>query len=235
MLISKTYLIQVNMKKVILMVLILVLYGCAESQVIKDRISQEKIDKNENTSLALILDEDKYLIENGKYVGMHKFVKIKDDKGRIESAGDFAMSSDSIQSDLKTGEWISYFINTGEVKEKGKYEIGKYLQCCFSGPCEQYYNYKIGDWEYYYATGSLKAKGRYSVKSLKKGTSCEGGATLLFGLTDSLWNFYDEQEQEIEVNDSIRLEYEKVYDGSFGGGYLIPNHKKDEIAFKQKN
>lgn len=195
-------------------VIMLIILGCSILKEERDQITYNPI-----------LNEERYEIERGDYQGEREFVQKKYEDGVIESEGKVALSKEGNRSELKIGKWISYY-KSGKIRIKGNYEIGNYVQCCYSGPCMQFYNYKTGEWKYYYENGKLEAEGRYIEKSLKLRTSCRGGANVRYGILDDSWTFYDEHENEISISDSMKLRFEEVENFY---GYYVPDIKKREL------
>jgi len=136
--------------------------------------------------------------------------------------------------DISSKESSELKYTNGQLKEKGKYEDGEYIQCCTGGLCPQSYKYKTEDWEYFYPNGRTKAKGKYRLKSLNLMTSCQGGDDILFGLIDDSWEFYNEENRKIELTDSMRMEFEKVSIRPFSNTFLIPNKERTEIEWVSK-
>ena len=121
------------------------------------------------------------------------------------------------------------FYENGKIKEEGKYLIGRYAKCCFSGPCLRYYNYKVGKWRYYYKDGTLELDGNYKIKKMWIHTNC-GGDYIKYGILDSESKFYDQSENQINENiESLKLNYEKESTYSLRGMYLIPSKESDSI------
>ncbi|MGB1207358.1 MAG: hypothetical protein ACPG5B_17050 [Chitinophagales bacterium] len=216
------------MKNTLLKILIVIeIFGCTNCQIINQTSSKTKFDIKEELTFSYALDGGR-----DNYNGEIKRSKLTYDNQSIMGEGKITISNNEEINHLKIGKWLTYYEN-GQIKTKGKYEIGKYIQCCCDGPCRQYYNYKSGMWKYFYPNGKLLAKGKYDIKSLHLNTSCEGGAELNFGIINDSWKFYNEENQEIAANDSIRIELEKVNDDSFVGSYLIPNKDREKISFEK--
>ena len=87
--------------------------------------------------------------------------------------------------------WMDYY-ESGSMKSIGKYELDTYTNCCFAGPCEQPYSYKVGLWIYYHENGKVAAEGRYEVREKHIPTSCQGGDEINYGYTNDTWKFFDE-------------------------------------------
>ena len=140
----------------------------------------------------------------------------------------YAVFNDGETSQYKIGIWKEYYEN-GQIKEEGKYLIGRYVQCCFSGPCLRYYNYKVGEWKYYYENGTLELEGNYSIKKLWIDTNY-GGDYIKYGILDSDSKFNNLSGERIRKDiDSLKLKYEKEYTHTHPGMYLIPLKENDTI------
>lgn len=152
--------------------------------------------------------EHKYSIDNSEYLGDTKET-IKYYKGkRISAQGKIAINNYGEVSKLKVGKWLEYYDNTN-LKSKGSYQIGKYIQCCTAGPCEQFYNYRIGHWEYWHSNGQLKAVVEYEAEEHFIDTSCEEGDSLLFGRAKRII-YSDENSNTIDPPKSLIDSLESV-------------------------
>ena len=174
-----------------------------------------------------------YKISNNKFIGQDSLKTSHYKSGKVKSKGKFARNSRGEISNLKIGEFESFYEN-GEIKENGKYEIGRYTQCCAGGLCSQFYNYKLGEWNYYFSNGNKKAQIIYDVKPFQLNTSCEGGDQISFGkinLDES--KIYNEKGER--TNPSIELinELETVLfkQGDFNTESLSIKDGKMELEF----
>jgi hypothetical protein len=149
-------------------------------------------------------------VVKNKFTGRDSFQIVNWLNGKTKESGKFAFNSQEDITLLKVGSFKENFEN-GNLKASGIYEIGKYTQCCAGGLCSQFYNYKLGEWNYYHENGDLKTKVNYKVKSFPIETSCEGGDTISFGQIDltSLQNLNEEGKQ-IEISDEYLRKLETV-------------------------
>lgn len=125
------------------------------------------------------------------------------DKEILTGIGKMALDGKEI-SNLKAGHWKEYNSN-GILKREGSYKIGSYIQCCFAGPCNQYYHYRSGIWKYYDDDGLLSYELEFVPSKIHIITSCEGGDDLLFGLVERIPLKYD----NIVTTDTI-VKHQKV-------------------------
>jgi len=124
--------------------------------------------------------ESKFSVNECGYFGNSKLTYETFDKGNEFSfIGYYAVNNYGETSLLKVKECSEYYPN-GNLKSRGNYQIGSYSQCCSSGPCQQFYNYKIGEWTYYYPNEQLRAKCNYQTDIFYIRTSCEDGDSLTF-------------------------------------------------------
>jgi antitoxin component YwqK of YwqJK toxin-antitoxin module len=172
--------------------------------------------------------------KNNIYSGPKKSFK-KKIKNVEEILGYRAVYLDSSLSSFKFGKWNIYYDND-VLKESGKYQIGRYVECCFTGPCNRYYNYKIGKWKFYYPNGNLKANVNFELTKLRIHTNC-GGDYLDYGIIDEKSEFFDEQGKLITKNiQELKLELEKSMTHTHIDRYLIPTIENDTIiTIKLKN
>lgn len=185
---------------------------------------------NQKTYTSIyVADENRYSIANGKSTGNGLVKKEVFKNGKIHQKGKYAIDIEGKLSGLKVGIWVRYYEN-GQLKEQGSYEIGAYIQCCFSGSCKQFYNFKIGKWKYLYPNGKTKAIGEYEIVNLHVDTNCEGGDDLLFGILTDEWTFFNENGIQINLNDSLRLELETVHTGGTTlASYFVPDKERKNI------
>lgn len=105
-------------------------------------------------SRIYIADENKLEITKGNFTGDSELKEESFSSGQTRERGKYAYDHDNVLSTLKVGEW-SYFHENGQLKSTGNYNIGTYIQCCFSGACKRFYNFKSGTWKYYIKTVNL--------------------------------------------------------------------------------
>lgn len=149
-----------------------------------------------------------FLMDSTGYIGQTAVDTIYYHDKTIQAIGKVALEKDSIKSTVKVGLWTEYYSN-GQIKSQGNYNIDSYAQCCSSGPCKQYRNYKTGLWKYYYAKGQIKASGTYKVKKEKIQTSC-GGDKVFTSRLDNSWLYYNDKGDKIKRTAKIKLELENA-------------------------
>jgi antitoxin component YwqK of YwqJK toxin-antitoxin module len=217
------------MKITIITILVFCIISCSNQKL---RTKNSDLNDNNQTSQrhTFISNEDEYELTNERFSGKREVAEILYNNNKIKAKGNYAISKNG-RSELKIGNWMSYY-EDGAVMEKGKYEIGRYIHCCFDGPCMMFYNYKMGDWEYYNQNGNLEAKGTYDLIPFFIETTCKGGDSLIFGVTNSNWEFYNKEGSIILPTDSIRLNFEKVENNSFGRVYLFPDKRRNKIEME---
>ncbi len=187
------------------------------------------------TRQIYIAFEDQYEIRKGNFAGNSEMKEVKFANGKLREQGHVAYDKEGNLSNLKIGEWTSYYEN-GQLKSKGQYSIGSFIECCFSGPCKQFYNYKTDNWEYFYPSGQLKATGEYQSKQMHVRTNCEGGDNMPFGITTSLWRYFNEAGELIELSEQLRIELETVETGDRTlASHFFPDSKKENIKRKYNN
>ena len=157
-----------------------------------------------------ILNYDDFQINEGTFTGKTALDTIYKDADY--SIGRLAIKKDSTISSLKTNKWIKYYRN-GTKKEEGEYKINSFLQCCFIGPCQVFYNFKIGFWTYYHKNGKIAAKGKHQIKKYFLDTSCRSGDSIYFGTITDDWKFFSRNGDELIPSDSLIQKYEQVESG----------------------
>lgn len=105
--------------------------------------------------------------------------------GIIKSEGKYAITDDSLLSNLKSGNWKGYYDN-GQLKSEGGYKVSSYLNCCIDGPCREYYSYKDGLWKYFNEKGGVEYEVEFLPTHLHVNTTCDGGDSLIFGLISAV-------------------------------------------------
>ena len=111
-------------------------------------------------------------------------IEVKNRKGNVIGIGNVAYR-DNEPTDLRVGYWKEYNEN-GRLEKEGTYKLGSYVQCCFGGPCSQYYYYRTGLWKFYNPDGSINYELVFKPSEIHIDTNCEGGDKILFGIVDSI-------------------------------------------------
>lgn len=127
----------------------------------------------------------------------------------IKTTGKIAINKNGEKSTLKVDEWTTYHEN-GNLKSKGNYKLGRYIECGSAGPFISYYCYKKGMWSFWFENGQKKAEGIIKITPQHIGTSCEGGACKMVGKIDKeKWSFWDNTGTTITSNDSLIIVLEE--------------------------
>ena len=204
--------------KVIFLLILIAIFSCEQSYVVKENQSVSRFDlENEVGFVRLKFSEN-------SFAGQTKL----SENSEIET-GTYAKYNDGETSKFKIGLWKEHYEN-GKIKQEGRYLIGRYVECCFSGPCMRYYNYKVDKWKYFYENGDLELEGKYSIKKMWIDTNC-GGDYLKYGVLNSNTNFYDQSGKRIKENiDSLKSKYEKGYIDAYTGYNLITLKENDTVV-----
>jgi antitoxin component YwqK of YwqJK toxin-antitoxin module len=128
-----------------------------------------------NGQIRFTLDYSNDKIVDGKFVEYHQ-------NGQEKSVG-------YLKNGLRDLEWIEFYENS-KIASRGNYSSGSYTFCGVV-PYTEYYEYKIGTWEYFYSNGELKAKGEYRLSFKNIETNCEGGEYVNCGVIADDWTIYD--------------------------------------------
>ena len=107
---------------------------------------------------------------------------------------------------------------TGQLKAEGKVKTDTYVQCCFIGPCDQPYMFKVDTWKFYYENGNLRAKGIFIPGMKKIETSCEGGDNIVAGFVNKEWVYFDRKGLPIDSDEDF---IEEIQNGSYIIDYRI--------------
>ena len=156
-----------------------------------------------------------------------KFEKSKE----FSFIGYYAIDNYGKKTDLRIKECSEYYPN-GKLKSRGKYEIGSYIQCCASGPCEQYNNYKVGKWEYYFSNGQLMANCQYQTENFYIQTSCGEGDSIKFN-TIKILEVFDEGGIKTDPTSSQIIYLNSVASG--GSLVSINPENPDQIITVENN
>ena len=203
--------------KTLIFTFTIIVFGCKEKNIVGENQKVSVLDY-ENVGINNTLQ-----FANNSFSG--KTVMTDNIK---EESGEFAKFNDGNTSPYRIGIWKEYYEN-GQLKEEGRYLIGRYVQCCFSGNCLRYYNYKVGKWKYYYPNGKLELDGNYSIKKMWIDTNC-GGDNVKYGILNSDTKFYDKTGSRIKKNiEDLKVNYEKESTFTHPGMYLIPLKENDTI------
>lgn len=147
----------------------------------------------------------------------------------LRAEGHFFIDKSGSFTTLKHGTWI-YYHDNGQLKSKGSFRVGNYMECGAVGPREILYNYKFGFWEYYYSNGQLKAIGDYNLEKLKINSLC-GRVDFQFGLTTEDWKFYTLQGEPIEPSLTELREFEMVKTEHHSLEYFAPDSTRKNIKW----
>jgi hypothetical protein len=168
--------------------------------LIKQEPVKEKIKLDYNKPQIYIDFDKKFKMANDKFAGNDTLILKHDTDSIIKSKGKYAIDSENKVSDLRFGEWFAYYEN-GNIKETGFFAIASYLDCGIGGLERSFYNYKIGKWTYYFENGKVSATGDYQTIKTLIDTRCEGGDSLVFGVINNNWTFYNEQGVQIDISE----------------------------------
>ena len=140
---------------------------------------------NGKLRFALSYSNDK--IENGLFIEYYPSGKKK--------------NSGNLKNELRNDKWTEFY-ESGIVKSSGHFSSGNYTGCGVV-PFTAYYEYKIGEWNYYYPNGEIKANGiyKYGLKNIE--TNCEGGANINCGVLTNEWSFYSDNGKEISLENAL--------------------------------
>ncbi|MEQ8808569.1 MAG: hypothetical protein RIE59_05825 [Imperialibacter sp.] len=153
--------------------------------------------------------DEKFSINECGYFGNTKLThELFPSKKEFKFIGYYAIDNYGSKSFLKIKE-CSEFYEDGNLKSRGEYQIGSYTQCCMGGPCEQYYNYKVGNWKYYFPNQQLRAECTYGTKLMHIGTSCEGGDSLKFNIVETV-TAYNELGQQVQPTDDLLFDINTI-------------------------
>ena len=167
--------------------------------------NRKLIQASRSMTYPMIVSGEPFLWDSaGKYVTA--MTQIYDSAKKTKERGLVVLYRDWSKTSLRTGRWkIFSFSNT--LLAEGDFSVGTYIQCCFSGPCAQSYNYKSGNWQYFYPGGQPKAAGTYSIDSMTIHTSC-GPEKIAKHCILTEWKCRKEDGTPIALTDSLKKEIE---------------------------
>lgn len=172
----------IRIRIIVLLLLPFLVQACKINNNQISRLDSEIVDINTFPKEYFITNFKMFPFANNKFIGKDSFMIIKNSDDSIKLKGSFAINSKDEITPLKIGKFHEYYPN-GNLKNSGEYEIGRYTQCCAGGLCSQFYNFKIGKWNYYFRKGD-KAEIVYEIKEFHIATSCEKGDKIQFGQID---------------------------------------------------
>ncbi len=129
--------------------------------------------------------------------------------GKLRAIANYAFKKTKEKSIFNVGQYIS-FAENGSKTSEGQFSLGRYIQCCFSGPCYMFYSFKVGTWTYYYDDGLKLAQGNYSNSKIHIDTSCEGGDQVYDNSLDQNWTFWTKQGNETTPGDTLIVTLEAL-------------------------
>ena len=140
-----------------------------------------------NGQLRFALNYSNNKIENGSFIEYYP-------SGNKKISG-------NLSNELRNDNWTEFY-ESGIIKSSGHFSSGNYTGCgvvAFTA----YYEYKIGEWNYYYPNGEIKANGiyKYGLKNIE--TNCEGGANINRGELTNEWSFYDDNGKETSLENAL--------------------------------
>ena len=134
-----------------------------------------------------------YNVDRNKFIGKDSTIKINYSNGNLKSIANYAKNILGEITTLKMDDYELYSLE-GQLIEKGKFNIGRYAECCTGELCSQFYNYKYDEWIYYYSTGKQRAQVNYEAKEYHIDNGCEGGDKVVFSKVKiSQSNFWDSE------------------------------------------
>lgn len=176
-------------------------------------------------------DKDFTLINNEFFGGRDSLITNFYENGSIQSKGKYAIDSLGKLSSLKIGYWTDYYPN-GVLRSTGNYQISSYLDCGIAGLERFFYNYKFGEWIYYYQDFSIEAKGTYKLIHTKIDTRCKGGDKLIFMTTSKNWIFPNSQTKSRNLDMTKYVTISDDLDHDFKIQYTYDTkHKKVIMKF----
>ncbi|MCB9222217.1 MAG: hypothetical protein H6615_10380 [Ignavibacteria bacterium] len=193
-------------------ILISILLGCKTAQINivdpAENVNDEIIQIDQSLERYVIHNIDLFKFDKEEFKGKDTLLTFENEKGQKISEGNYAINTKKEISRLKTGFHQTFYL-AGKIKSEGDYKLGRYLNCCAGGLCQQYYNYKIGSWKYYYENSKLKAIVCYTSKKLRIDTSCEKVDTIMFGTIENI-QLFDEDGTAQELTETDLNEFETV-------------------------
>ena len=162
------------------------------------------------------------LLANNQFIGQDTVLITYYPTGEKKNEGHHAFDKNHFPTQLKIGRFVEFY-RSGAVKSTGNYEISSYIDCGIAGYEREFYNFKDSTWTYYFENRKVQAKGKYAVIKTKIETRCEGGDSLIYGITNGSWEYYDSSGQKIkEPSNAQTQEFEKVTE----------NHNQMETGFR---
>lgn len=138
---------------------------------------------------------------------------------------------DSTHLPLKVflGEWCEYYKHR-QIKNFGHYRLGTFTDCCLNSSCENKYNYRVGGWSFLDENGVVRAHGKFEVQKFILKTQCGQKDTVLFGVVNETWEFYDDKGKKIVPNEDMISKIEQTeINGSFGSAIWKVDKRKREV------
>ncbi len=218
-------------------ILISILLGCKTAQISNVDTAEKEIDQviqiDKGLEKYVVHDYELFKFHKGEFIGKDTLLTFEKEKGQKISEGYYAINTQNEISRLKTGFHQTFYL-TGKIKSEGEYKVGTYLNCCAGGPCQQYYNYKIGNWKYYYENSEIKAIINYSTKNFRINTSCDKGDTIVFGTIETIQLFAEDGSvQKVTESDLNEFQTVTTEEGQYTKlFYYIDN---DKVKWKLSN
>lgn len=151
-------------------------------------------------------DKDFKLDNNSTFVGKDSLVTLNYPDSSEKAVGKLAFANNGALSPFKVGEWIYYYPN-GSIKSRGNYQMSSFIDCGTGGPERVFYYYKTGKWSFFDTDENVLAVGIFKNDEFPISTRC-GTETILFGITDSSWNYSNLNKLDNREIEEVEIDYE---------------------------
>ena len=176
------------------------------------------------------------LLANNQFLGQDTLLITYYPNGEKKDEGHYAFDKNHFLTQLKIGSFVEFY-RSGAVKSIGNYQISSYIDCGIAGYEREFYNFKASSWTYYFENRKVHAKGQYDLIKTKINTRCEGGDSLMYGITNGSWEFYDSSGHKInKPSNTERQEFEKVTENHnlMETGFRYDRQKQQVITIYQR-
>lgn len=184
--------------------------------------------QSETNSQHSINQVDYIAFEGDTFIGRDSLIFQTYPNGQIQSVARYALNKYGRLTFLINGVCKTFNLE-GKLVQKGFYKIGKYPDCADTDGSQQFYHYKVGQWNNFYQNGKRLSQIYYDVKQVPLNSNCDELTSLPFGTVNTerskLW---DDSGEQVDIAPEFRCLYEKVF-------YVQGRKKIEELYVEDGN
>ena len=166
--------------------------------------SSKSIAQNTQTDKSTNFDS------NGKYKGAKQWQELIDKQNKRILLGFRVLNAVNSNTLIKIGYWQTLDLSNKKISQ-GEYQVGLCKKCCNNQICQDYYDFKIGTWKFFYSNGQLKASGTYKSKLTAIESTC-GSIEILTQELNNDWKIWNEDGSIGQLTAELKSELESLFE-----------------------